>query len=296
MCPIVNVHYDPELREKLLSDELFKYKCPECGKDLRVPYDFLYHDMDHRFVILFSFYKEDNFKYESIDISEFVDYYKDYTHRQVNGLMELKEKILILEKGLNDVAIERMKYAICHYEYPIFAERGVKLSFVDVRYDISDYPKGAILFKINAEGFESKSYAFPLNFYYHQCLACEIYPRMKLSGSETVDEGWMAIKLGSKSDEEKRLLEKPIEENKGFFIIRKQIRKSKNNPKTRYLEGIAYKNGDILFPMMFEHIRWFGEKEAALAELGDKTYILDIRGGIFDPEKYKAEQEKVIEN
>ena len=54
---------------------------------------------------------------------------------------------------------------------------------------------------------------------------------------------------------------------------------------------IAYKNGDILFPMIFQNIRWFGEKEAALAELGGKTYILTVRGGIFDPEKYKKEQE-----
>ena len=41
----VNVGLDPELREKIFSDELFMYHCPHCGKVTGIPAGTLYHDM-----------------------------------------------------------------------------------------------------------------------------------------------------------------------------------------------------------------------------------------------------------
>lgn len=291
----MNVDLNPELREKLFSEDAFFYRCPKCGMEIAVPYDFIYHDMKHKFIIMFSFFEPDEFDYEPLEIPHLSESLKDYTFRHAIGLFELKEKIHILEKGLNDVAIERMKYAMSHYECPQFAEKGIKLYFSDVRYDLPEYPLGSILFTVNTKDTETKIYAFPLNLYQHQCLACEIDPRMRVTGAEKVDDGWMSMKLGGDL-KGKLQQETPEETCHGFYIIKKTIRKSKNNPKTRYVEGIAHTNGDVLFPMIFEHIRWFGENEAALADLGNKTYILTIRGGIFDPIKYKEEQQQLEKN
>lgn len=193
----INANLDPELREKLFSEDIFIYECPQCGHKTGIPYDTIYHDMQHKFMIFFSFFKADDFSYEPLDLSDIPMLMKDYTYRHVNGLWELKEKILILEKGLNDVAIERMKYGVCHYECPELAERGIKLFFGDVRYDIPEYPDGIIIFFYDDEDNKSKKHFYPMACYYEQCLACELDPRMAVKSCETVDEGWISMKLKS---------------------------------------------------------------------------------------------------
>ena len=76
-----------------------------------VPFGTLYHDVKHRFLLFFDFFKPDDFNYKPIDVSNEPGV-ENYTFRHVTGIWRLKEKIVILEKGLNDVAIERMKYMI----------------------------------------------------------------------------------------------------------------------------------------------------------------------------------------
>lgn len=66
----VNVGLDPELREKIFSDELFMYHCPHCGKVTGIPAGTLYHDMTHDFMIFFDFFKPDDFEYSPMEIPE----------------------------------------------------------------------------------------------------------------------------------------------------------------------------------------------------------------------------------
>ena len=195
MWDSINADLDPELREKLFSEDIFIYECPQCGHKTGIPYDIIYHDMQHKFMIFFSFFEPEDFTYEPLDLSDIPYIMKDYTYRHVNGLWELKEKILILEKGLNDIAIERMKYAIAHYQCPEISEKGIKLFFSDVRYDIPEFPKGCIIFFFNNEEKGSNKSAYPMNMYYDHCLACELDSRMKVNNCETVDEGWISMKL-----------------------------------------------------------------------------------------------------
>ncbi len=75
-----------------------------------------------------------------------------------------------------------------------------------------------------------------------------------------------------------------FEVNQGFFIFGNTIRRSKDNPRTRYVQGVACVNGDVVFPMIFERVRWFDDKYAIYAQIGTKPYILTLHGGIFDPE------------
>lgn len=73
--------------------------------------------------------------------------------------------------------------------------------------------------------------------------------------------------------------------NKGYFIFGNTIRKSKTNPKTRYIRGVAHVSGDIIFPMMFENVEWLSNDEAVYAEIDSKPYILTMEGGIYDPQR-----------
>lgn len=71
---------------------------------------------------------------------------------------------------------------------------------------------------------------------------------------------------------------------KGLFVFSNTIRKSKTNPKTRYIEGIAHVSGTILFPMIFEHIKRAEDSDVFYAAIGTKPYILTPDGGIYDPQ------------
>lgn len=71
----------------------------------------------------------------------------------------------------------------------------------------------------------------------------------------------------------------------GFFLFSNTIRKSKTNPKTRYIYGLAHVNGDIIFPMMFDRAHWLEDNWAVYAEIGTKPYVLTPLGSIYDPER-----------
>lgn len=105
----VNVDLDKSLREKVLSQELFSWVCPNCGKKLTVHYDFLYHDMTHGFMIYYSPNNCDDIN-ESINsqVEKFAGM-RNSKYRTVDNFNQLIEKVLILESGLNDIAIELAK-------------------------------------------------------------------------------------------------------------------------------------------------------------------------------------------
>ena len=81
----------------------------------------------------------------------------------------------------------------------------------------------------------------------------------------------------------------------GFFIFGNTIRKSKTNPKTRYIQGVANVNGDIIFPMIFERVRWLSENWALYGEIGTKPYILTLEGGVYDPNRSHIPQKLDID-
>lgn len=82
---------------------------------------------------------------------------------------------------------------------------------------------------------------------------------------------------------------------KGFFIFGNTLRKSKTNPKTRYIQGVAHVNGDIIFPMLFERVKWFEDKNAIYGEIGTTPYILTLDGGIYDPARSHLPQKATID-
>lgn len=79
----VNVDLDPELREKIFSDELFLYHCPHCGEVTGIPAGTLYHDMEHKFMLFFEFFKPDGYDYMPMELPDTLGMDKNYTFRTV---------------------------------------------------------------------------------------------------------------------------------------------------------------------------------------------------------------------
>lgn len=71
----------------------------------------------------------------------------------------------------------------------------------------------------------------------------------------------------------------------GYFQIENTIRKTKTTP-TRYVAGVAHVSGIIVFPMIFESVRFFDDPDDAnmLAKKDGQPFVIH-RGALFDPQK-----------
>lgn len=193
----VNVDLNPELREKIFNNEIFRFSCPECGASCYIKTGMIYHDMTHKFMLFFDFDRPFETSGD-IDIPElFKGMEKDYSFRAVYGLDEFKEKILILENGLHDIAVEHMKYMIEHVIMPDPFKDGNTLHFEKVVDPDKNFPYGRICFSFYDDETEHvKVVSFAMDNYYEHKLACEIDPRMKPEvNCPCIDREWMAFNL-----------------------------------------------------------------------------------------------------
>lgn len=192
----VNADLNPELREKIFNEELFLWECPKCGAKVFIPYGTIYHDMSHKFMLFYQHEEMDDKKYKPLLFPNEMGLDEDYTLRMVCGLQKLREKIRILENGLNDIAIERMKYMIIRLFNPEIAERGYYLFFMGVNNNSTkEHEYGTIFFGYYDENHQTKARDYSMDMYYEECLACEVDLRMKVTGCQCVDDGWIAKQL-----------------------------------------------------------------------------------------------------
>ena len=161
----------------------------------------------------------------------------------------------IVDKDLNVMIPASMKYRDVHHFH-----HGAAVAFQDGRWGLTDT---------------------------HGNHLCEF----KYSFVEDCGEGYFRVESGAKKNimrpDGSLVLSEWYNDvydvTHGFFIIGNTLRKSKTNPKTRYINGLAHVNGDIIFPTIFESMRWFDDKRAVYAQIGTKPYILTTDGSIYDP-------------
>ena len=140
----INLTKNPELKDKIINEELFKMKCEKCGKEALIAFPCLFHDVDKKQLIwLIGDYTQE--QKEALD-KDLKDSAKDdgerlfaesYNRRIVSSINELKEKILLIEDDLDDRVIEVLKI-LCVNEV-INQLMGVTIS--DVRYNRTDAGK-----------------------------------------------------------------------------------------------------------------------------------------------------------
>ncbi len=196
----INADLDTDLKEKFLTGELFKWKCEVCGLETMVQFATVYHDLEHSFMLILDPIEDNR------DINETYGFDRvpslhlpDYTCRVVYGMNSLREKIDILEAGLNDIAVERMKYFLLMDKENHIRDTDV---FLCIGVDASEeaiqatgWQRGAILFvrfRVNAN---PKLMPFPLELYFDYLLASNMDPRMEVPKSLCVDSIWMNHQL-----------------------------------------------------------------------------------------------------
>ena len=139
----VNTALNPELKQKILSKELFLFQCPECGEKMIVDYGMLYHQTEDKLMI-----------YYVTDDNEFTDVVgklagrniddrdEEYRCRVVCSSDELAEKIMIFDAGLDDRAVELLKL-LCRKQM----EDGYPEMMVDdVYFQTTEDSQGMIVF------------------------------------------------------------------------------------------------------------------------------------------------------
>lgn len=107
----INTAEDADMEARVLNGSLFMWTCPDCGCKNLVSYECLYHDpAKKRMLWLLPSEKSDTAEMEAI--ARHAQLLGAYTLRICPDLGSLIEKILILNAGLNDVAVEICKYVI----------------------------------------------------------------------------------------------------------------------------------------------------------------------------------------
>lgn len=98
----INIDRNPELRAKVQDLSCFRVTCPNCGETVLAVHPCLYHDMSNQFMVWL--WPEEN----KAPRAQF-DPLAGYTLRLVDSLNAFREKINILERGLDDRTVEIMK-------------------------------------------------------------------------------------------------------------------------------------------------------------------------------------------
>lgn len=99
----INIARDPDMRAKVQDLSCFRWRCPACGTSSLVMEPCLYHDIANQFMVWLSEEKPDSADFDPL---------AGYTLRWVEDLNGFREKINILEAGLDDRAVEIMKYLL----------------------------------------------------------------------------------------------------------------------------------------------------------------------------------------
>ena len=102
----INIDRNPELRAKVQDLSVFRVKCPNCGETVLVVHPCLYHDMANQFMVWL--WTEDG----QVPKAEF-DPLAGYTLRVTDSLNTFREKINILERGLDDVERKDTRQHVC---------------------------------------------------------------------------------------------------------------------------------------------------------------------------------------
>ena len=173
----INIDRTPELRQKIQDLSLFRVKCPNCGDTMLAVHPCLYHDMSGQFMVWLWPEQE-----EAAPRAEF-DPLAGYTLRIVDNLNDFREKISILEKGLDDRAIEIMKLLLLSqltHDLDV-----VELLFHELDEKTGDFRFAAVL----SDGAE-QYVAVPGAVYQH--LREDVEERLYVSGKEfaRIDMTW----------------------------------------------------------------------------------------------------------
>lgn len=119
----INAAENPEFKQKILDETLFDWQCGRCGYTAQMSYPLVYHDPKGGYMVaLYRTGTKANAVEAGPEISHLVK-------RRVKNLAELKEKILIYDAGLDDVAVDLNKNALCTIIKESYSTNKIKAYF-----------------------------------------------------------------------------------------------------------------------------------------------------------------------
>ncbi len=116
--PSVNITLLPDMKEQVLTRELFLYRCPTCGIGTEITHSCLYHDMEKHYIIyLIPKVKPDEISrlqewHDQYNASSDQDQLPYYILRIVQSVTELIEKISIFDREKDDRILEICKILV----------------------------------------------------------------------------------------------------------------------------------------------------------------------------------------
>ncbi len=128
----INIDRNPELRAKVQDLSCFRVLCPNCGETVLVVHPCLYHDMANQFMV-WLWPEEGEAPHAQFDPLA------GYTLRRVDSLNAFREKINVLECGLDDRAVEIMKLLL-------FTQLNHDLDVVELLFHALDDRTGELRF------------------------------------------------------------------------------------------------------------------------------------------------------
>lgn len=146
MWPGISADEEPSLRERALNETLFDWFCPECGYSARFLYPCLYSDRAHGFML---YLLPEGSPEGPVELGHELASLADVKKRIVTTGLELREKILIFEKNLDDRAVELVKYAIADV---LHSQTGAKV--LEGYFRMADYEQNRIGFSYLLENTE----------------------------------------------------------------------------------------------------------------------------------------------
>lgn len=106
----INVTLNEQIRKKVMDEDIFYFKCENCKKKFEVTYPFLYNDMENKLMVYFI----PNENMNTVDTTQIKQksLLKEIDKRVVSSVNELKEKVIIKDFSLDDMAMELTKFAV----------------------------------------------------------------------------------------------------------------------------------------------------------------------------------------
>lgn len=98
----ISAEENPDLRAAVLDGSLFTTVCPHCGHVVDLYYPCMYRDERHRYFVYMTDEEEGRHIFDALPLSL-------VKHRIVHDANQLREKIVLLDAGMDDRAVEVMK-------------------------------------------------------------------------------------------------------------------------------------------------------------------------------------------
>lgn len=107
----MNTVSEPKARQFVFDESIFRWKCPKCGFRKKMMHPFLYNDIENKFMIYY-IPKVERRQLADDKIEKEFSELSYVRKRVVPDINSMKEKIVLFERNINDMAVELTKYAV----------------------------------------------------------------------------------------------------------------------------------------------------------------------------------------